>query len=81
MSIVKHLTYLDDIHTVTSIHVEQSIIHCNVSHSFLEDYNQMSKAPMALVMFKFIIEHISRISRVLKQDNGHVLLIGQSPIL
>jgi len=49
----------------------------DVIFSFLEDYNQMSKAPMALVMFKFIIEHISRISRVLKQDNGHVLLIGK----
>ncbi len=47
-----------------------------VMEFYLDEHNSCSKAPMSLVMFKFAIEHLSRICRVLKQDNGHLLLVG-----
>lgn len=37
---------------------------------YLEEYNVVSSSPMALVMFRYALDHISRCTRVLLQDNG-----------
>lgn len=43
---------------------------------YLAEYNAVSQTPMNLVLFRYAIEHVSRVSRVLLQDNGHALLVG-----
>ncbi len=42
----------------------------------LADHNATSKRPMPLAMFLFALEHVSRISRLMKQPGGHMLLVG-----
>ena len=44
--------------------------------SYLEDYNAQTNHPMKLTLFLNAIEHVSKISRILRQPKGNALLLG-----
>lgn len=42
----------------------------------LEEYNNTHKSKMELVIFRYVLEHLSRICRVLRSPGGSALLVG-----
>lgn len=48
----------------------------NTLIDYLDDYNVSSMSKMNLVFFDDAIEHIVRVSRVLRQPRGNMMLIG-----
>lgn len=47
----------------------------NVVESYLVEYNNMKK-PINLIFFKYTIEHLSRICRIIKQSRNHAIILG-----
>jgi dynein heavy chain len=47
-----------------------------VVQTSIEEYNAVNKAPLSLVIFRYVLEHLSRICRVLKSPGGNALLVG-----
>ncbi|KAG9260637.1 dynein heavy chain 1, axonemal [Astyanax mexicanus] len=47
-----------------------------VVEEYMEDYNQVSTTKMKLVLFMDAIQHVCRISRILRQPLGNALLLG-----
>ncbi|EGW00688.1 Dynein heavy chain 12, axonemal [Cricetulus griseus] len=60
------------------VYVEIQNIHQfnDVVEQCLDEYNQTHKRRMNLVVFRYVLEHLSRICRILKQSGGNALLIG-----
>ncbi|XP_013387188.1 dynein heavy chain 12, axonemal, partial [Lingula anatina] len=47
-----------------------------IAEGALEEYNQTHKNRMDLVIFRYALEHLSRISRILRVPGGNALLVG-----
>ncbi|XP_041639844.1 dynein heavy chain 1, axonemal [Cheilinus undulatus] len=57
-------------------HIEDKEKLVRVMEEYMDDYNQTSTTKMKLVLFMDAIEHVCRISRILRQPLGNALLLG-----
>ncbi|ROT81734.1 putative dynein heavy chain 12, axonemal isoform X5 [Penaeus vannamei] len=44
--------------------------------AFVEEYNGQHKTQLNLVTFKYVVQHVSRICRILGRAGGHMMLVG-----
>jgi dynein heavy chain, axonemal len=42
----------------------------------MDDYNLSNQAKVHLVFFQLAVEHVARMSRILRQSRGNALLVG-----
>ncbi|XP_018345947.1 PREDICTED: dynein heavy chain 7, axonemal-like [Trachymyrmex septentrionalis] len=77
---LRNLIYCDFMDAKVDIRLYQEISDLEqlreIVETYVAEYNSMTKKPMDLVMFRFAIEHLSRIARIIKQPRSHALLIG-----
>ncbi|KAG6966008.1 hypothetical protein JG687_00005084 [Phytophthora cactorum] len=76
----EHLIYGDYLVPGADPKIYEEIVHVdkvlNIMDEYLLDYNAESKSPMSLVLFMDAVEHVSRISRIIRQPMGNALLLG-----
>ncbi|VEL38954.1 unnamed protein product [Protopolystoma xenopodis] len=74
----KYIEFIDNSQASYAIHlyIKLHITVHTVIEENLSDYNQINMAKMNLVLFMDAIQHICRISRILRQPQGNALLLG-----
>ncbi|KAL6257142.1 hypothetical protein P5V15_012074 [Pogonomyrmex californicus] len=77
---LRNLIYCDFADTKVDIRLYQEVSDLDqlreIVETYLSEYNSMTRKPMSLVLFRFAIEHLSKIARIIRQPRSHALLIG-----
>ncbi|XP_026297252.1 dynein heavy chain 7, axonemal isoform X2 [Apis mellifera] len=77
---LRNLIYCDFADTKAEIRLYQEVENLEelreIVENYLSEYNTVSRKPMNLVLFRYAIEHLSRICRIIKQPRSHGLLVG-----